>query len=379
MNRIVIIGNGFDLAHGLPSRYEDFLLYLLNNAIEELNTFKISSDLYKNLFSLIRQPQNNNTIDKITTLAEVHANIRIRKQTNYTFLRDKYIEPENWVTSELYVIRFNSKLFHDLFSNKNWTDVEKTYFDLLLKIFNNKKEQTASSIDLKKLNSDFEEIKGLFINYIKGINTVQTEIDNSLSFQFEKCYWNEMYDYYKPAIRREKLLEEFTNDKLEKIVFVNFNYTNILNYYKKNNFTENPPTYISIHGETYYPNSIVFGYGDETTEYYKQLEDLDSENVLKHFKNHYYHSNNSYAKLLYEIDNYEFDVVILGHSLGLSDRLLLKTIFENKNCKYIHLFHSGSENHFKKRIALSRHFDDKTEFRKKLMEEIDYLKIERKK
>ena len=25
MNRIILIGNGFDLAHGLPTRYEDFI------------------------------------------------------------------------------------------------------------------------------------------------------------------------------------------------------------------------------------------------------------------------------------------------------------------------------------------------------------------
>ena len=25
MNRIVLIGNGFDLAHGLPTKYEDFI------------------------------------------------------------------------------------------------------------------------------------------------------------------------------------------------------------------------------------------------------------------------------------------------------------------------------------------------------------------
>lgn len=25
MNRLVLIGNGFDLAHGLPTRYEDFI------------------------------------------------------------------------------------------------------------------------------------------------------------------------------------------------------------------------------------------------------------------------------------------------------------------------------------------------------------------
>ena len=27
MNRIVLIGNGFDLAHGLPTRYEDFIYW----------------------------------------------------------------------------------------------------------------------------------------------------------------------------------------------------------------------------------------------------------------------------------------------------------------------------------------------------------------
>ena len=25
MNRVVLIGNGFDLAHGLPTKYEDFI------------------------------------------------------------------------------------------------------------------------------------------------------------------------------------------------------------------------------------------------------------------------------------------------------------------------------------------------------------------
>ena len=34
MNRFVIVGNGFDLAHGLPTRYEDFLLSYFEKAIK---------------------------------------------------------------------------------------------------------------------------------------------------------------------------------------------------------------------------------------------------------------------------------------------------------------------------------------------------------
>ena len=35
MNKLVIIGNGFDLAHGLPTRYEDFLLWEINDAFKQ--------------------------------------------------------------------------------------------------------------------------------------------------------------------------------------------------------------------------------------------------------------------------------------------------------------------------------------------------------
>ena len=33
MNRLVIIGNGFDLAHGLKTSYGDFINYYINNMV----------------------------------------------------------------------------------------------------------------------------------------------------------------------------------------------------------------------------------------------------------------------------------------------------------------------------------------------------------
>ena len=36
MNRIILIGNGFDLAHGLPTRYEDFLNWYWDKWLHDL-------------------------------------------------------------------------------------------------------------------------------------------------------------------------------------------------------------------------------------------------------------------------------------------------------------------------------------------------------
>jgi hypothetical protein len=36
MNRLIIIGNGFDLAHGLKTSYHDFILDRLLAALEDL-------------------------------------------------------------------------------------------------------------------------------------------------------------------------------------------------------------------------------------------------------------------------------------------------------------------------------------------------------
>lgn len=35
MNRLILLGNGFDLAHGLPTSYNDFILWYLNDFIEK--------------------------------------------------------------------------------------------------------------------------------------------------------------------------------------------------------------------------------------------------------------------------------------------------------------------------------------------------------
>ena len=46
MNRIILVGNGFDLAHGLPTSYKDFINWYWNTRVDGFqgNVTKKSSD-----------------------------------------------------------------------------------------------------------------------------------------------------------------------------------------------------------------------------------------------------------------------------------------------------------------------------------------------
>ena len=47
MNRIILVGNGFDLAHNLPTKYEDFINWYSQERLNgfENNKTKISKDI----------------------------------------------------------------------------------------------------------------------------------------------------------------------------------------------------------------------------------------------------------------------------------------------------------------------------------------------
>lgn len=131
-----------------------------------------------------------------------------------------------------------------------------------------------------------------------------------------------------------------------------------------------------IHGSLNNPESIIFGYGDDSNKHYQDLEDEDNEEYLKNIKAFHYPNEPHYIDLINALYEQEFDVFVIGHSLGLSDRVLLKTIFEHENCKAIKLFHRGSKaSQFSKRVALSRHFSDKIKMRSKIVDYSDEDKM----
>lgn len=105
MNQLVIIGNGFDLAHCLKTKYSDFLLSYLNRCFQKL---KITNSYSDNLIS-ISSPNINSLI------------------------RDFSSQKEFIIFARRYSINFNFKFsfIKDLFdevTDMNWVDIEEYYY-----------------------------------------------------------------------------------------------------------------------------------------------------------------------------------------------------------------------------------------------------------
>jgi hypothetical protein len=336
-NKLVIIGNGFDLAHDFKTSYDDFVLWYLNIFLEK---YTASDDLMKG-----------------------NSSYPIRKVKSIKEFNDELIAPN--------IISIKSPFFEKLVrihEEQNWVDIERIYYSSLIDIYKQTQttHYTSLSQELKKLNQDLEFLRNKLEEYL---TLIQQENINKFKVDFNKNFGyivnEEWYDSFK--------------DTEKKIVFLNFNYTNTIEHYSKNaNKGNTKDELIYIHGKLNAPQKpIIFGYGDEIDEYYRKIEILNNNEFLKHFKSFGYFKTGNYQKLLSFIESDLFDVEIVGHSCGLSDRVLLNTIFEHENCEAIkiHYYENGENDYIHKTQEISRHFNDKAKMRKRIVDFSECFKL----
>lgn len=142
-------------------------------------------------------------------------------------------------------------------------------------------------------------------------------------------------------------------------MFLNFNYTKTSEKY----LSESSNVMVNyIHGNLEDPESIIFGYGDELDSDFKKLQKMNDNECLRHIKSIRYLESDGYRKMLEFIESDTFQVIIMGHSCGLSDRTLLNTLFEHKNCvsikPYYYVNKEGKDNHLDIIQNISRNFTD---------------------
>lgn len=363
MNRLVLIGNGFDLAHNLKTSYYDFIFDYLKNAFAEASRSRIYSDQLIEIS--VFTPGNNLFADKDITL------------DNYLSYMDKSYDALNLNYSGNYdsdkrasrpiEFKVKSNFFKDLLiecQNSNWVNIENKYYKELLRILNIENNMSKEQGLLLLNDSLFFLIQKLEI-YLKA--QVKESFNPKLGdLLFEKINRND--------IVYSRLLS-YLNSEIgpNSICFLNFNYTNTIEKYVSdyNSLGNGSKASINyIHGEIgNADNPMIFGFGDELDDNYSRIEREVAKGFLRFIKSFSYFKSPNYHNLIRFIESDDFQVYVVGHSCGLSDRTMLNMIFEHENCKSIKVFYynnSEGDNFTELTEEISRHFTNKKEMRKKI-------------
>lgn len=400
MNRIVLIGNGFDLAHGLKTSYRDFIIWYWEQRI--LGLKKASSQISDDglcSYSIIW--------DNYTTIQSYIYQRGLTTETNWKRI-DAQIKEDNRVIKHQKNVFFSN--ICKSIETKGWVDIENEYYQLLRDyIKNDKSKNDDSHQKIVELNNELSRIKDLLCEYLTTIsidsNIIDPSVQKIITSPFELNDITTLYEkdfvqfvqqrVYSREGEMEALLErygwtEFPNlnnircvnfdkqdnparldDKInngtitkeyrlpEQILLISFNYTKTAFYYGEK--TKNVDVRY-IHGELATPNSIIFGYGDEMDEEYKEILNKNDNLLLTHFKTSRYLETENYRKILQYAESAPFQIYIMGHSCGNSDRTLLNTLFEHKNCvsikPFYHIDKDGKDNYMEIVQNIARNFTD---------------------
>lgn len=292
---LLIIGNGFDLSHGIKTDYISFIKDLVNKQIS-------NPDLVPCLFKT--QP----TFRSYEVLLDLIENNAPGVKTSF---------------SNEFLLNLLTKI-----SLENWCDIENEYF-----------QQIFNTVTPKIINNDFK--------------IIQNYLEQYLFDQFENPLDKRIGTY----------LKLFKTLKLENTIILNFNYTKTLDLYKEE--TNKIPT-IHIHGEiNNKTNPIIFGFAANHEES-RELIDKNDEEYMRFIKKHCYKRTNNINKLNdFLFHQNEIHVLILGHSCGISDKLILNTILNHKNVKNTRVFyHNQYENYFRTQVNMDRIMNNDINFSK---------------
>lgn len=352
MNRLYLLGNGFDLAHNLKTSYTDFILDYLKECFEKANHMVYKDELVE-ISSTYRvsnwsPPKSPKISDFLFALVDENGRHKHKDELG------SYYRP--------FQLRIKHRFFENLLTScasYNWVNIENEYFKHVKSIFKecNEFNRTGSINKLKSLNSTMRFLIERLDKYFSSINAL-IDLDDFHAL------------FHEPLIK-----EEFVNFPLTKAhlthpqfsMMLNFNYTSTAEPYRKNgNFILN-----YIHGRAGdQSNPLIFGFGDEMDNDYSAMELNENKGFLKFMKSFGYFKTSNYYNLLRFIESDSFQIVILGHSCGLSDRTLLNMLFEHSNCISIKIFyykHTNGNNYRELTEEISKHFRDKVSMRRKIV------------
>lgn len=407
MNRIIIIGNGFDLAHQLATKYGDFINWYWEEWGHLLAT-SMNCNLTDGLCSF--------RLKKDVELAGWyyvwgwHYHISTRDYPLQDLVKQAKTDTEvcNFDMRSIFFTEICKSI-----EEKGWVDIEAEYYRMLNSVYLSSPQ---------KLNEEFAIVRTKLIEYLTSVQ--DTNINDSIVNQatrecmmapfcaneisiegrakwneFLKCriedeYLSDTIKLYGESEARERLKQvlEFKKEQKvqidnmgigsingnelpsamlypDRIMLLNFNYTKTADMYMPADEHHFPINH--IHGHLDNPDSVIFGYGDELDNKYREISSLNNNELLKNIKSIRYLENVNYRNVLEFVESAPYQIYIMGHSCGTSDRTLLNTLFEHPNCVSIKPFYyqndEGQDNYIEIVQNISRNFSNAQKMRDRVV------------
>lgn len=317
-NNLLIVGNGFDLEHGLKTHYTDFFDTINNNVSSKneiiLNNHKyLIKDNYLLLYLLEEYKQNklqgNNWIDIETELKKIISLIEEINTNNFIdnmsyYSGDEYTTIKKIQSKSSYY--FKNCLFPFIIGNNYYKYINEHY-----------------NISIEILEKDLNELTNMLRDYLleqdisnltktKDISDIDYKITHVLSFNYTDTF--------------RKLYSDIDNDKID-----------------------------FIHGSLN-KNNLVLGINETLTED-TENKIVDTVYFKKYFQRIYKKTDYKYVSWLDPTDykNYaDFDTVYIhGHSLDESDKEILEKIINSVLKKYtptVKIFYYD-EKHYRQEVT----------------------------
>lgn len=331
--KILLIGNGFDLAHGLPTSYSYFLdfcdkikktLFFLESSNDDewkkdiILNWDIDNSIKSKLYEWDKNTNNN--LNKL--FSEIYDNIKDNIWINY-FLKKRNQLGKNWIDFESEI----SNVVQAFECVRNCTESGKSIPRSGIEGI--KVEEVETFIDIfegngSKMFAINYKTLGIFNKYVKKMTVDLDRLIRALEI------------YISEFINKIEVLQK--NDDIKDInpdCVLSFNYSNT---YERIYGQSNKIEYDYIHGKADITNNVntcnlVLG----IDEY---LEERDRDNKLEFlsFKKFYQRifksTDSSYMEWVDEIRQNlvcPYELYIFGHSLDKTDKDILKLLICNDN------------------------------------------------
>lgn len=370
MNRLVIIGNGFDIAHRFKTSYMDFINWYWDMRVDGFvgNITKVSEDCLCKL--IIKDKADINCWNVFAFQNSYFKDIQgNRTSQGYKVINRLKTLP---LLCSIEFTPFFSTILQSI-ETRGWVDIENDYYQLLKRCT----ESADCGYTVTDLNEQLSYLQEKLVEYlgtigtgrpIKALQDAMIDFFNPADFSTEGkrialenigLYIKDIEEVHYDCEKRNKLIPE-------RIMLLSFNYTATAKMYGNFNVVHN-----YIHGELERPENIIFGYGDELDKDYQGILDRNDNELLKNVKSVKYLETRHYHDMLEFLMSAPFQVLIMGHSCGNSDRTLLNTVFEHENCvsikPFYHKWPDGSDTYLELVQNISRNFTNMRLFRDRVV------------